>query len=263
MRLMRFGFMGGGGFVFNDTVTADLTDYNLASRATSAGWDGVLALIASVTINAAARVTASPGRSAFEASGPFPIGSSLTLVLQSGARIYGRGGAGGAGGLGPGGAASSGGAGGAGLSVGLTTSVNNAGTIAGGGGGGGGGGAGTLITSLWGRGGGGGGGAQPMAQATPRKRPLAATSRLGRAAPRMKPRAAQAAVAQSKAERGVTVATWAPLAATARQAPAAAVPPAVQVVRPVPQSLGTASSPGRPPAPASAQSRKDTPCKSN
>lgn len=159
MRLMRFGF-NGGGFVFNDIVAADTTSYNLASRATSAGWDGVLALIATVTINAGVRLTAAgTNLSTFDASGPFPAGSSLALVLQSGARIYGRGGDGGAGGIGPGGAASSGGSGGVGLSVGLPTSVNNDGTIAGGGGGGGGGGAGTLITSQWGRGGGGGGGA--------------------------------------------------------------------------------------------------------
>lgn len=85
--------------------------------------------------------------------GSWPAGTGLTLILEAGAEIQGKGGAGGAGGFaGSGGAA--GGAGGVALYTRKAIALNSAGVIAGGGGGGGGG-----DTNFFTGGGGGGGGA--------------------------------------------------------------------------------------------------------
>lgn len=131
-------------FVFNQTISASTTNYNLKAAAITAGWNQTTKLVATITINAGVYVySTSTGSYAFDTGSTFPAGTTLALVNNG--VILGKGGQGGAGGnyvTGAGGAAV--GAGGVGAGPAFiarqTISVTNNGTIAGGGGGGGGGG---------------------------------------------------------------------------------------------------------------------------
>ena len=145
-------------FAYNATISTSVNNFNLRTQAIAAGWDGVSALNATVTINSAVVVgSASTASPSFDATGSFPAGSSLTLTNNG--SIIGKGGAGGAGSS-LGGAATAGSAGGPAISVALSTSISNNGTIAGGGGGGGGGGGQTgYVGGTQFKAGGGGGGA--------------------------------------------------------------------------------------------------------
>lgn len=147
------------GFVFNDTITGSMSDYNLRSRAIAAGWDAVKALIATVTVNSGAVLGASATNTyGFRTGASFPTGSQLWLVNNG--YIVGKGGNGGTSG------SSAGQSGGTALLAEASISITNNGTIGGGGGGGGGGaGAGASFVSgystiyIYAGGGGGGGGA--------------------------------------------------------------------------------------------------------
>ena len=158
-------------YVFNDTISANTTNYDIRAAAIADGWDGVLPLSANVVINAGVYVystsTGTPAMSS-NTSGTFPGGSTLTIVNNG--TIVGRGGNGGAGaaanalssGVEQAGGSFSGSAGGNGLDLNYATNLYQQGTISGGGGGGGGGGAaayspGTVGNALCGGGGGGGG----------------------------------------------------------------------------------------------------------
>lgn len=129
-------------FIFNDVVSSNLADYNLRNRAINAGWDGVIQLTATITINPGVYVYASTtGNSAFVLGTPtLPAGSTVSLTNNG--FIAGRGGQGGQGGSVTAGVASNGAAGGTGgtaLTANYAISITNNGTIGGGGGGGGGG----------------------------------------------------------------------------------------------------------------------------
>jgi hypothetical protein len=93
-------------FVFNQTIASNTNDYNLRNAAIAAGWNQVLALNATVTINAGIFVgstsTATPG---FTTGSTYPAGSTLAIINNG--SIVGCGGNGGSGG-------GSGGGGGAG-----------------------------------------------------------------------------------------------------------------------------------------------------
>lgn len=151
----------GAAFVFNQTISANTTNYNLRSAAIAAGWNQVSPLRASVTINSGVYVSSnSTGAYAFDTGTSFPTGSSLSLTNNG--FIVGMGGAGGNG-AGYNNtivAGSAGGNGGPALRADAAISITNSGTIAGGGGGGGGG---TLYRQavfdkgVWAGGGGGGG----------------------------------------------------------------------------------------------------------
>ena len=132
-------------FTFSDTITTNTSvGYDLAARATAAGWNGTSKLIALVAVNSGVTVAGPSGGFIINKAGGFPAGSTLSLTNNG--TIAGMGGTGGAGGTvngsfsGP----ANGGAGATGLvvgtSTGLTINLFNSGTIAGGGGGGGGGG---------------------------------------------------------------------------------------------------------------------------
>jgi len=149
-------------FVFNDIISSDTADYNLSSKMTAAGWDGLRPVIATVTVNSGVILYAtSVGGYAFTIGGSvpytFPANSSVKLINRG--YIIGKGGAGGAGGSDgneqPYTVASPGQNGGSALYIDNAISIENYGVIAGGGGGGGGGGGNTY----WNAGGGGGGGA--------------------------------------------------------------------------------------------------------
>lgn len=173
------------GFVFNQVISSNYTNYNLRTAAIAAGWDQVLPLIATITVNSNIYVSSnSTGVYAFDTGSSFPTGSALYLINNG--FILGMGGAGGKGGgvvrtydnktgqvaetIYPG---SEGLAGGAALIARYPISVDNLGTIGGGGGGGGGGQAGFVDVSGGGKtplieylGGGGGGGGRTASTAS-------------------------------------------------------------------------------------------------
>lgn len=130
-----------GGFVFVDVITSDVTNYNLRARAVAAGWDQVVPLVATTTVNSGIVLSAdSTSQYAFDTGATFPAGTTLTLVNNG--YIIGMGGAGGA-------YSNSGSPGGPALRAQAALLITNGGTIGGGGGGGGG------STSGWSGGGGG------------------------------------------------------------------------------------------------------------
>lgn len=148
------GFYGSvKGFVFNPVISADTQNYNIRARAVAAGWDGVIPLLANITINSGIYVgSTSTGSYAFDTDLSFPAGSVLTLANNG--FIVGTGGNGGAN-------AAGGGNGGPALRAQFPITINNAGTIGGGGGGGGGGAPAVNVNTPYNYsfGGGGGGGA--------------------------------------------------------------------------------------------------------
>lgn len=156
IRLAADGRGKSSAFVFNQTISASTSNYNLRSAAIAAGWDQVLVLKATITINSGVFVTStSTGTPAFQTGSSFPAGSTLAIINNG--FIVGRGGTGGTGGFSSNRAGgTAGGSGGTALLVSASCSVTNNNTI-GGGGGGGGGGANSAV--LGGSGGGGGGGA--------------------------------------------------------------------------------------------------------
>lgn len=142
MRLRRKAFTGGG-FAFSQTISTQISSYNLVTAATAAGWDGVAPLIATITITSSGSVVGPVGGGlAFDVPA-LPTGS-LVAVINDG-YIAGGGGSGGAGGP-YNGTASNGSQGGTALRTRAPLVIKGAGTAAGGGGGGGGG-AGIYITS--------------------------------------------------------------------------------------------------------------------
>jgi hypothetical protein len=150
---------------FAFTVSTNVTNANLATLATNAGWNGTSRVVC--TINSGVYISSNAtGTPALTVSGSFPSGVDL---INNGF-IIGMGGAGGAGVSWSSGSfigGSNGSAGGVALSVSSAISITNNGTI-GGGGGGGGGGRGGLVADPTGdlvQAGGGGGGGRSSAAA--------------------------------------------------------------------------------------------------
>lgn len=157
---MSDGYGKSSEFVFNATISSNTTNYNVASAASAAGWNGTSKLVATITINSGVVVSgSSTGTPAFQ-TGSMPVGAGSQITLVNDGVIVGRGGSGGVH-LYSGGVLYSYNAtgGGAALSVNAncTATVTNNGTIAGGGGGGGGGGRLIAAGSSYAPGGGGGG----------------------------------------------------------------------------------------------------------
>jgi len=133
-------FSGKGGFVYNKTISADTTNFNMKSDALANGWDGAVKLTMTVTVNSGIVVgSTSTGSYAFDTGANFPTGSTLTLINNG--KILGKGGAGGNGTdivgmvLTP----TAGASGGPALNAQVALTVDNTSGIIGGGGGGGGG----------------------------------------------------------------------------------------------------------------------------
>jgi hypothetical protein len=135
-------------FEFNDIISSDTTNYNLKEAAIAAGWNKVVPIIATVTINSGVIVGATTSdRYAFDTGADFPsstgwftVESALTIINNG--YIVGHGGAGGSYGFNRTGIPSdfsdrTGGPGGSALLAQFRTTVINNGLIAGGGGGGG------------------------------------------------------------------------------------------------------------------------------
>lgn len=128
-------FLRSYGFIFNQTISADTSNYNLRAAAVAAGWDQVAPLYAVVTINSGIVVSATTtAQYAFDTGAVFPAGSTLALI-NNGYVI----GMGGAGGLGANYGDRTGQPGGPALRAQAAISITNGGTLGGGGGGGGGG----------------------------------------------------------------------------------------------------------------------------
>jgi hypothetical protein len=116
-----------GGFVFVDVITSDVTNYNLRARAVAAGWDQVVPLVATTTVNSGIVLSAdSTGQYAFDTGVTFPAGTTLTLVNNG--FVIGMGGAGGA-------AYTAGSNGGPALRAQYAIGIDAAGGVIGGGGG--------------------------------------------------------------------------------------------------------------------------------
>ena len=123
-------------YVFTQTISADTADYNVQQAALTAGWNGLLPLRATITINAGIYVYASTRTEYGFRTGTssFPAASTVTIVNRG--YIIGKGGNGGNGQNSTGGAAVSGQNGGTALYANVATSITNLGGIYGGGGGG-------------------------------------------------------------------------------------------------------------------------------
>ena len=123
-------------YVFTKTISADTADYNLQQDALAAGWNGLLPLRATITINAGVYVyaTSRAGYGFRTGTAPLPAASTLTIVNRG--YIIGKGGDGGRGANQGGGGLGSGQNGGTALYVNVATSITNLGGIYGGGGGG-------------------------------------------------------------------------------------------------------------------------------
>jgi len=81
-----------GGYTFTDTISVNKLNYNLATAATAAGWNGTDALLATVTINSGIYVYSNSTGTAAFASGAIPADSTLALINNG--HIMGMGGAG-------------------------------------------------------------------------------------------------------------------------------------------------------------------------
>ena len=120
-----------GGFVFVDVITSDVTNYNLRARAVAAGWDQVVPLVATTTVNSGIVLSAdSTSQYAFDTGATFPAGTTLALINNG--FVIGMGGAGGA-------QYTAGSNGGPALRAQYAIGIDAAGGVIGGGGGGGGG----------------------------------------------------------------------------------------------------------------------------
>lgn len=118
----------GASYVFKETISANVQNYNLRARALAAGWNGLAPLDAQISVAAGVVVGSSSTSSyAFDTGASFPAGSRL--ALSNSGYIVGAGGAGGAAGGG-------GNAGGPALRAQYPLAVANVGTIGGGGAGG-------------------------------------------------------------------------------------------------------------------------------
>ena len=118
-------------FVFDDVITSDVTNYNLRARAVAAGWDQVVPLVATTTVNSGIVLSAdSTGQYAFDTGVTFPAGTTLALINNG--FVIGMGGAGGA-------QYTAGSNGGPALRAQYAIGIDAAGGVIGGGGGGGGG----------------------------------------------------------------------------------------------------------------------------
>ena len=146
-------------FVFNQTISTTVTNYDLLSAATAVGYTGLIPLYANVTVaNGGAVISGSTASPSFLVPA-LPVNSEVLITVASGGVIAGRGGNGGSGapsgvcGCNPGQPGSSGGTA---IELQFPCLLNNLGIIGGGGGGGGGGGA--ECSYIWNASAGSGGG---------------------------------------------------------------------------------------------------------
>lgn len=101
--LQRTGGMGAKGFgltsvntfSFIATISSNTSSYNLATQATSAGWNGVAPLIAFITVNSGVSVSGTGNTTSSALILPSSIPTKSIITLTNNGTIYGAGGAGG------------------------------------------------------------------------------------------------------------------------------------------------------------------------
>lgn len=101
--LQRTGGMGAKGlgltsvntFSFIATISSNTTSYNLATQATSAGWNGVAPLIASITVNNSISLSGTGNTTSSALILPSTIPTKSIITLTNNGSIFGAGGAGG------------------------------------------------------------------------------------------------------------------------------------------------------------------------
>lgn len=77
-------------FVFNRTISSDTLNYNLKNDALSNGWNGLIPLKATITIDSGVVVSSlSTASYAFSTGTSFPISTELTVINNG--KIVGRG----------------------------------------------------------------------------------------------------------------------------------------------------------------------------
>jgi hypothetical protein len=149
-------------YVFTTSISTNIANYDLYAAALAAGWTGITALLATVTVNAGVYVYATTTSTAgFAVTGVYPAGSAINIINNG--YILGKGGDGGI---------SAAQSGGPAMSINYPVTITNNSSVSGGyiaGGGGGGGGSsssqvpggdsgyGTDYFFMWGGGGAGGG----------------------------------------------------------------------------------------------------------
>lgn len=116
-------------FNFNATISANTTDYNLATAMTAAGWNGIDRVIATVTVNSGVYLGSSSTSTPALTVGTLPAAS--TVLITNNGFILGKGGNGAV----PN--SSNGSPGGPALTIQYATTITNNNIIGGGGGGGG------------------------------------------------------------------------------------------------------------------------------
>jgi hypothetical protein len=139
-------------FNFTATISSSTQNYNVRTAALAAGWDGVLKLAATITINSGVYVWSDSTASPAFTSGTLPTGSTITIINNG--YIMGKGG------LGGGYPTESGAGGGVAINTLCNITVNNTSGYIGGGGGGGGGNSSNQGGVVYHAGGGGAGGGQ-------------------------------------------------------------------------------------------------------
>lgn len=117
-------------FTFNRPITANLSNYNLASILTANGWDGKLMVDVTITVNSGVVVYSDHVSIPAMSIGHFPAGSIIRLINRG--HIIGMGGTGGSGSN----TGINGQDGGDAIWLNYSTSIENYGIIGGGGGGG-------------------------------------------------------------------------------------------------------------------------------
>ena len=95
MSAKGFGFTNVNAFKFTPTISSNTTSYNLATQATAAGWNGVIPILAFITVNSGVSIsgTGDTTSSAFILPSSIPTKSIITLTNNG--TIFGAGGAGG------------------------------------------------------------------------------------------------------------------------------------------------------------------------
>jgi len=121
------GYGKSNSFTFNKIILTNTQNYNLRSDAIAAGWDGVVVLNATVTVNAGIYVWSDSTATAGFDTGSIPVGS--TIIIINNGYIIGKGG--------NGVYRANGTDGGPAMNISYPVSITNNSYIAGGGGGGG------------------------------------------------------------------------------------------------------------------------------
>jgi len=92
-----FGLTSVNTFSFTATISSNTTSYNLATQATTAGWNGVAPIIANITVNNSISLSGTGNTTSSALILPSTIPTKSIITLTNNGSIFGAGGAGGSG----------------------------------------------------------------------------------------------------------------------------------------------------------------------